>query len=321
MLNRHLALVLALVCACGAASAQTYPQKPIHWIIPFGAGGSPDVIARVLGASMSKELNQQIVVENRPGAGGVIGTSLVARAAPDGYTLVMGSGATHGIAPLTVPDITYDPVKSFQPVTLVAKVPNVIAVHSSLPVKTPAELADFLRKNHGYDFISGTAGLTTTHLAGELFAHKIGVKLTHIPHKSAGQGLTDLAAGRVKLGVYGYGLIKTHFEAGTLRPIAAMTLGRMAVQPSIPTVAETLIPGFEFSSWFGLMAPAGTPRAIVDRLHSVVKASSQSPEIGKQFEVQGIEMVGLDPAAFQAFIKVDIERWREALQASGVRKQ
>lgn len=301
------------------AGAQNYPNRPVRLIVPFGAGSTADIIARVIGSSLSKELAQQIVVENKPGAGGTIGGAEAARAAPDGYTLVLGTVASHGVGPLTMKDVPYDPVKSVQPITLIANVPSLIAVHQSLPIKNIAELVSFLKQNPSYNFTSAGPG-TTAHLAGESFSQKLGLNLVHVPYKTAGQAITDSISGQVKLIVYQLGSLKPHIDSGALRAIAAVSAHRIAALPNIPTVSETVIPGFDFAPWFGLMAPAGTPRPLVDRLHNIVHKTIESPEMKKQFDSQGMEPVGYGPDKFQEFMRADLQRWRDVIQATGLKQ-
>lgn len=317
---RAAATLIAITLGCTSAFAQTYPTKPIRLIVPFGAGSTADIIGRVLGASLTKDLGQQVVVENKPGAGGTIGGAEAARGAPDGYTLVIGTVASHGIGPLTMKDVSYDAVKNFQAITLIANVPNMIAVHPSVPAKTPAELVAFIKDNPGFTFTSAGPG-TTAHLAGEFFGERLGLKLTHIPYKAVGQAMTDVIGGQVKMIVYQLAGLKAHVDAGTVRPIAATSITRIPALPNLPTVAETVIPGFDFAPWFGFMAPAGTPRPIVDRLHALVVAAVQSPEMKKQFDAQGVEPVLKGPDEFQAFMRTDYDRWRAILEKAGMRPQ
>ena len=301
-----------------SASGQAYPSKPIRLVIPFGAGSTADIIGRLVGEGLSRDLGQQVVVDNKPGAGGTIGAADVARAAPDGYSLVLGTVASHGVGPLTMQNVTYDPVKHFQPITLIANVPSIIAVHASVPVQTLDELVAFLKANPGYHFTSAGPG-TTAHLAGESFAQKLGLKLEHVPYKAAGQAIADTVAGTVKMIVYQYASLKSHIEAGVLRPIAAVSAERIPALPNVPTVAEALVPGFDFSPWFGIMAPAGTPRHIVDTLHGAVLKAIESEGMKNQFRAQGMHPVGLGPDAFHDFMRRDLERWKDVIARSGLK--
>ncbi len=313
------AAALSAALAAGSASAQAYPSKPIRLVVPFGAGSTADIIARVIGARLASELGQQVGVDNKPGAGGTIGAAEVARAAPDGYTLVLGTVASHGVGPLTMQNVGYDPVKNFQAITLIANVPSIIAVHSSLPAKTPRELVDFLKANPDYYFTSAGPG-TTAHLAGESLAQKLGLKLVHVPYKAAGQAITDTVSGQVKMIVYQFASLKPHIDAGSLRAIAAVSLQRIPALPNVPTIAETLVPGFDFAPWFGIMAPAGTPRPIIDRLHGIVSKAIASHEMNKLLQSQGMEPVGMGPDRFQEFMRSDLERWKEIIAITGTKQ-
>ncbi len=312
-------LFLLLVFSCNAF-AQDYPSKPIRLVVPFGAGSTSDIIARTIGASLAKDFGQQVVIENKPGAGGTIGAADVARAAPDGYTLVLGTVASHGTGVLMMQNVNFDPVKDFQAITLVANAPSMIVVHPSVPVKTPQELVAWLKANPGTNFTSAGPG-TTAHLAGEFFAARTGVKMAHVPYKAVGQAITDVVAGQVKVMVYQLAGLKGHIDAGALRPIAAVSARRIAALPNLPTVSETLVPDFDFAPWFGIMAPAGTPRPVVQRLHQAIVKSMDTPLLKKQLDAQGLEAVGMEPDRFGAFVKSDLERWREVIKASGVKAQ
>jgi tripartite-type tricarboxylate transporter receptor subunit TctC len=312
------ALGLALA-ACGA-TAQSYPAKPIRLIVPFGAGSTADIIARQIGASVSKDLGQQVVVENKPGAGGTIGGAEAARAPADGHTLVLGTVASHGTGVLMMANVGYDPVKDFQAITLIANAPSILVVHNSVPVKTPAELVRYLKNNPGTNFTSAGPG-TTAHLAGESLAIKTETRLVHIPYKAVGQAISDTVGGQVKLMVYQVPALKPHIDSGALRAIAVVSEKRVAALPNVPTIAETIVPGFDFTAWFGIMAPAGTPRPIVQRLHAAILKGMEGPELKKQLDAQGLEAVGMGPDPFSEFMKVDIQRWREVIAASGVKAQ
>jgi tripartite-type tricarboxylate transporter receptor subunit TctC len=323
MSSRLLAGVVAtflLGLAPLVASAQAYPTKPIRLIVPFGAGSTADIIARTIGASLSKDLGQQVVVENKPGAGGTIGAAEAARTPADGHSLVLGTVASHVTGVLMMANVSFDPIRDFQAITLIANAPSMIVVHPSVPARTPAELVAYLKANPGTNFTSAGPG-TTAHLAGESFAAKTGVKMVHVPYKAVGQAITDVVSGQVKVMVYQLAGLKGHIDAGTLRPIAAVSAKRIAALPDLPTVAETLVPGFDFAPWFGMMAPAGTPRPIIERLHQSIVKSMGTPELKNQLSAQGLEAVGMEPDRFGEFMKTDLQRWREVIAASGVKTQ
>ena len=316
LIRALLALVVAL--APLAATAQQYPSKPIRLIVPFGPGSTADIIARQIGAALSRDLGQQVVVENKPGAGGTIGAAEAGRAPADGYTLVLGTVASHATGVLTMANVSFDPIRDFQPITLIANAPSMIVVHPSVPARTAAELVAYLKANPGTNFTSAGPG-TTAHLAGESFGAKTGVTLVHVPYKAVGQAIADTVGGQVKMMVYQLAGLKGHIDGGTLRPIAAVSAKRIAALPDLPTVAETLIPGFDFAPWFGMMAPANTPRPIVQRLHASILKAMETPELKKQLDGQGLEAVGMEPDRFGEFMKVDFQRWREVIGAAGVK--
>jgi tripartite-type tricarboxylate transporter receptor subunit TctC len=314
------ALAAVLLGASSGAAAQAYPTKPIRLIVPFGPGSTADIIARQMGAALAKDLSQQVVIENKPGAGGTIGAAEAARAAPDGHTLVLGTVASHGTGVLMMANVSFDPIRDFQAITLIANAPSMLVVHPSVPARSPAELVAFLKANPGTNFTSAGPG-TTAHLAGESFAAKTGVRMVHVPYKAVGQAIGDVIGGQVKVMVYQLAGLKGHIDGGALRPIAAVSAKRIAAMPNLPTVAETLVPGFDFAPWFGMMAPAGTPRAVIQRLHGAIVKAMETPEMKKQLDGQGLEAVGMDPDRFAEFMKADLQRWREVISASGVKAQ
>ena len=231
---------------------------------------------------------------------------------------MLGTVASQGTGFIMMQNVSFDPVRDFQPITLIANAPSMIVVHPSLPAKTPAELVAYLKANPGTSFTSAGPG-TTAHLAGESFAARAGVKMAHVPYKAVGQAITDVVAGQVKVMVYQLAGLKGHIDAGSLRPIAAVSAKRIAALPDVPTIAETIAPGFDFAPWFGIMAPAGTPQPVVQRLHQLIVKSLDTPELKKQLDAQGLEAVGMEPARFAEFMKADLQRWREVIAASGVK--
>jgi tripartite-type tricarboxylate transporter receptor subunit TctC len=310
--------VLALTAA--PAFAQAWPSKPIRLIVPFGAGSTADIVARTIGPTLTRDFGQQVTIENRPGAAGTIGGAEAARAAPDGHTLVLGTVASHGIGTIMMANVQFDPVKDFQPITLITNAPNLIAVHASLPVKTLADLVALAKKDPTLNYTSsGTA--TTTHLAGEAIWARNGVKVTHVPYKSAGQAITDFVGGHVPIMIYAIPALRPFIDSGKIRPIAVTSVRRVPSLNNVPTVAETMIAGFDSTAWFGIMAPAGTPRAIIDRLHKSILNAMETPELRQQFASQGLEPVGLGPDEFAAFMKADLQRWREVIAKTGVKAE
>lgn len=313
-------LAAGLALAMPAALGQAWPGKPIRLIVPFGAGSTADIIARLTGASLSKELGQAVAIENRPGAAGTIGGAEAARAAPDGHTLVLGTVASHGTGTLMMANVAYDPVRDFQAITLITNAPGLLAVHASLPARNLKELIALAGRNPDLNYTSsGTA--TTTHLSGEFLWARSNVKVTHVPYKAQGQAITDFVGGHIPIMIYQVPALRPFIDSGKIRPIAVTSAKRVSSLPAVPTVSEALIPGFDFSAWFGIMAPAGTPRPIVDRVHKIVLGAMETPELKQQFKTQGLEPVGMGPDEFQAFMKVDLARWREVIVKAGIKAQ
>lgn len=292
--GRGFLLLLLVACALAAppVAAQTWPNRPIRLVVAFPASGTTDIIARGVAAEISKSLGQQVYVDNRPGAGGNIGTDLVAKSPPDGYTIVMGTVGTHAINVSLYSKLPYDAVKDFAPVTLVASVPNVLEVNPSLPVKTVKELIAYAKANPGkLNFASSGSG-TSIHLSGELFKSITGVDMLHIPYKGSAPAITDLIGGQANLMFDNLPSSIGHIKAGQLRAIAVTTLTRSPALPDVPTIAESGVPGYEASSWFGVLAPAGTPKEIVARLHDEIVKALKTPVLRKYLQGQGAEPVG-----------------------------
>ena len=285
-------------------------------VVPFGAGSTADILARALSVSMARDLGQTIVIDNRPGAGGTIGAAEVARAAPDGYTLVLGTVASHGTGVVMMASVPFDPVRDFQAITLVTNAPSIIVVNRALPVSSLSELIDHTRRVGGLNFTSAGSG-TTTHLAGEQLAVLTGIRLTHVPYKAVGQAITDLVSGEIPMMIYQIPSVKPHIDAGSVRALATTSGRRIEAMPSLPTVAEIVHQTFDFNAWFGVMAPAGTARATIDRLHQTITAAMDSAEVRRQMTLQGLEASGLGPDAFQAFVRSELPRWRELVRRSG----
>src|SRR5438552_13835540 len=260
-LQRAALAALRTVCVSGA-SAQTYPTRPIRLVVPFPAGGTTDILAREVGQRLSMTLGQPVVIDNRPGAAGNIGADLVAKSAPDGYTLLMGTVGTHAINASLYAKMPYDHVKDFAPIILVAGVPNVLVVNPSLPVNSVQELIAYAKANPGkLNFASSGPG-TSIHLSGELFKVMAGVQMTHVPYKGSAPALQDLLGGQVQLMFDNLPPSLPHIKAGKLRALAVTSVARSPALPDVPTIAESGLPGFEASSWFGILVPAGTPSAI-----------------------------------------------------------
>lgn len=314
-----LALIGMLTAVATPLQAQDkWPTRPITWVVPFAPGGSTDIVARTVGQEMSKSLGQTVVVENRPGAAGGVGAAYVARAKPDGYTLFGGTISTHAINPSLYKNLSYDPVKDFAPVSLIAYVPNVLMVDAKLPIHTVQELIDYAKKQPGKLSFASSGSGTSTHLAGELFADTIKVPMTHVPYKGSPQALQDVVAGFVPFLFDQLTAGEAMIKAGRLRALAVTSPKRSSLAPNVPTMAEAGLPGFEMVSWQALYAPHGTPPDIVQRLNAEVVRALQQPEVRKKMTEQlGMEVVGSSSAELTAFMDKEIPRWAELVKKSG----
>jgi len=313
-------LTLAAVGASPAVHAQAvYPSKPVRLVVPFPAGGTTDILARAAAQKLSEAWGQQVIVDNRPGAAGNIGSELVAKSAPDGYTLLMGTVGTHAINSSLYAKMPYDHVKDFTPVILVAGVPNVLVVTPDLPVKTVAELIAYGKANPGkLNFASSGSG-TSIHLSGELFKVLTGVQMTHVPYKGSAPALTDLMGGQVQLMFDNLPSSLALIKGGKLRAIAVTSLNRAPALPDVPTVAESGVPGFEASSWFGILAPAGTPHDVVTKINGDVTKWLASPEAKEKLLAQGANAAGGTPEDFAKHIQAETAKWARVVKESGAK--
>lgn len=320
-MKRRLALCCLAAAFTGHAAAQTsdWPTaRPITYVVPFTAGGSTDVVGRTIAEKLQQALGQTVIVENKPGQGGGIGASFVAKAPADGYTLFGGTISTHAINPSLYRNLAYDPVKDFEPVALVAYLPNVLLVDPNLGVNSVAELIALLKKDpRKRTFASSGAG-TSTHLAGEMFADLIGVPLTHIPYKGTPPAMVDVSSGQVSFMFDQMTAAVPLLQAGKLKLLAVTTARRIALAPQAPTMVEAGVPGFEMSSWQAIYAPKGTPRPIVERLHAEIAKALKQPEVQAKLQGQlGMELVGGTPAELAALMGKEIPRWATLVKKSG----
>ena len=316
-----LALIAALSAIVPPAAAQVpaYPTKPIRIVVPFPPGGATDILAREVAQKLNEAWGQQVIVDNRPGAGGNIGSELVAKAAPDGYTLEMGTVGTHAINASLYAKMPYDNVKDFVPIILVAGVPNVLEVNPSLPVNSVAELIAYAKANPGKLNFASSGNGTSIHLSGELFKAMAGVEMTHVPYKGSAPALQDLIAGQVQLMFDNLPPSLPQIKAGKLRALAVTSSVRAPALPDVPTVAEAGLPGFEASSWFGLLAPAGTPPAIVAKINAEVAKWLATPEAKENLSKQGANAAGGTPEDFASHIAAETAKWAKVVKASGAK--
>ncbi len=311
-------LAAAAMLLAASAQAQTYPNRPLRIIVPAAAGGTIDILARVFSVRLSAGLGQPVVVENRAGAGTNIGMEAVARSAPDGYTFLMG-GVTIATNPALYAKLAFDPAKDLVPVSLVVSSGNVLAVNPELPVNSVKELLEYARAHPGeLNFGSPSSG-STPHLAGELFSALTGVKMVHVPYKGAAAGLNDLIAGRVQLSFDNIPPAIPHVRGGKLRALAVTSARRSALLPEIPTMIEAGIAGFDVSAWFGLLAPAGTPREAIQRVQAETAKALQAGELRERLNQLGFDVVGGTPEAFAELIRGETLRWSRIIRDSGAR--
>jgi tripartite-type tricarboxylate transporter receptor subunit TctC len=304
------------------ANAQpAYPVKPIRLVVPFAPGGSTDTIARLIGQKLDEALGQQVIIDNRPGAGGNLGVDYVAKSAPDGYTLIFGHVGTFGFGPSLYAKLPYDPIRDFAPVALFAMVPNMLVVHPSLPANSVKELVALARARPGQLNYGSSGNGSASHLATEYFKLLSKTDITAIPYKGTGPLVTDLIAGQTSLTITGVPPLYPHVQSGRLRALAVGSVKRLPLLPSLPTIAEAGVPDYESSTWFGPLAPAKTPREIIVRLNVELMKMLQRPDVRARFAAEGIEALGSTPEEFGTYIKSEIERWSRVIKAAGVRSE
>ena len=321
----HRALLRALVAASAllaalpalAQTAAPWPSKPIRYIVPFAPGGTTDILARVVGEKLGAALGQTIVIENKAGQGGSAGSTELARAAPDGYTIGGGTISSHAINASLYDKLPYDPVTSFEPITLYATQPNMLLVHPSVPANNVRELIALLKANpEKYSYGSAGNG-TSQHISGELFKTMAGVRMQHIPYRGSGQMLPELLGGTLPVAFDNIASAIPHMKAGKLRALAVTTAARSGVAPEVPTLAEEGLAGYELSSWQAVFAPAGTPKAVVDRLYAEINRILKMPDVNKRLSELGLDLSGMPPAELAALVKADVLRLGKVVKDSG----
>jgi tripartite-type tricarboxylate transporter receptor subunit TctC len=313
-------LPAALRAADGAwAQAPKYPTKPIRLLVTLGPGSAGDNLSRLMADGLSRSLGQQVVVDNRPGAGGNVAAELAARAAPDGYTLFITTISTHGINPTLYGKLNFDPIKDFAPIILLATNPNMLVVHPSMPVKNVKDLIALARKRPGEITFSSAGSGTSQHMAGELFAMMSGTKLVHVPYKSTPASATAVLSGETMIAFASVPVVLESVKAGRLRSLGVTSAKRMAAVPEMATLAETGLPGFDVGGWFGFSATGGTPEPIVAQLNGEFRKAIAEPGVRQKLMAQGMDLTESSPAEFSTFIRSEIERWRKVVQATGAK--
>ncbi len=314
-------IAAATLCACACvAVAQAFPTKPIRFIVPFPPGGGNDTMARAFGQKMTEGFTQQVVIDNRAGAGGNIGAETAARALPDGYTLFLGGVGSHGINP-GLQKVPYDPIADFAPISLIASAPLVIVVPLSLPAKTVGDLIQLARAKPGALNYASSGNGTIAHLSAELLNSMAKIKLEHVPYKGTGPALTDLLGGRVQVMFNSAVSIMPQVRAGKLRAIAMTAAKRSPAMPDVPTVAESGVPGYEAASWYGVLAPAKTPRSIIMKLNGEIVRIAQLPDVRERLAADGADPIGSSPEAFAAHIKRELARWARVIEEAHIPRQ
>jgi tripartite-type tricarboxylate transporter receptor subunit TctC len=316
-----LGLGLAAAAVGPAALAQGFPDRPITMVVPFAAGGSTDVVARIIAQKMSEDLGQQVIVQNVAGAGGNLGADNVARADPDGYTILMGTVATHALNPLILKSTPYDPEKDFSPVSLLVVVPNVLVVNPELPVKTVQELVALLKAEPDKYAYASSGNGTPLHLSGELFKSMAGVSMQHIPYKGSGPALNDVIGNQVPIMFDNLPSSSGHIKAGTLRALAVTTAERAPSFPDLPTVAESGIPGYETYTWNALFAPANTPHDVVMRLNASANKAMTDPAVIQRMKEFSATIVGSTPEELGAHVKAELAKWGPVVKGANIQME
>jgi len=305
----------------GAASAQDYPKQPIRLIVPFAPGGGNDTVARAIAQSAGASLGQPMVVDNRAGAGGILGAELAAKSAPDGYTLFLGGVGSHAVNPNLHARLPYDPVKDFAPITLIASAPSVLVVHPSLPARTLAEFTALAKASPGRINYASNGNGSSAQLAAVLYESMAGVRMVHVPYKGLAPALVDLLGGEVQAMFSSVVAIVPNIKAGRLRALAVTGKRRAAALPEVPTLDESGVPGYEAGSWYGILAPAGTPQAIVAKLREAIVHALARPEVRERLASEGAEVIGSTPEAFAAHITAELARMGKLIRDAGIRME
>ena len=312
------AIAAATVCGSAHAQATNYPTKPVTIVVPFSPGGATDIMSRTLAERLKNRLGHPVIVENKPGAGTMIASEYVAKAAPDGHTVLLAASSL-GIAPSLYAKVNYDPVKDFTPISLVASVVHVLSVHPSVPAKNVAELVTWVKANPTKANYGSVGAGTSTHLESELFNTMAGVKMEHVPYKGSAPALLDLVSGNINVMFDAYASSKPFIADNRIRLLAVTTAQRSKLLPNVPTVAESGLPGYEAMPWLGFVAPAGTPAPVVNKFHAELMEVLKEPAVQEKFQSLGLDIIGNKPAEFSEFIKKDIVKWAKVVKDSGAK--
>jgi tripartite-type tricarboxylate transporter receptor subunit TctC len=312
------AVLLAAALACAPAAAQPYPDRPLRFIVAFSAGGAADLLARTISQKLSERWNHQVVVDNRAGAGGIIGMQIAAKSPADGYTLLMGSSSNLAIGPALWTDPGFDPITSYAAVTDVANVPIIMVVHPSVPAKNIAELIQYAKTRPGQLSYASSGAGATPHISGELFRRSAGIELVHVPYKGGGEAVAAVLGGHVNMSFGAVSTALPHMKAGKLRGLGVTSPKRLASAPDVPAIAEA-IPGYEVVQWFGVMVPAGTPKPIIAKLNSEIRAIVALPDVRERYAAQGVEAQSSSAEAFGAYVRTEVVRWKKLLKEMDIR--
>jgi tripartite-type tricarboxylate transporter receptor subunit TctC len=316
---RTLLAAMVAVCVATAAHAQSYPSKPITLVVPFPAGSTTDLVGRILQDELAKAVGQPVIIENRGGAGGGVGTEAVARSAPDGYSLLMGTIGTHSINPAVYAKINYDPIKDFEPVIQFGTAPNVLVVHPDLPIKSVGDLIAYIKANPGKVNYGSSGNGTSNHLSGAMFVARNGLQATHIPYKGGAQAITDLLRGEIQFMFYHYLPLLGHIQDGKLRAIANTNATRIDALSDVPVMKEAGMDDFVVSAWFGVWAPAKTPKEVVTKLNETILKIINSPQVKKSLMAQGIDPVAGSPDDLRKLNQAELARWSKAVEQAGAK--
>lgn len=312
------AAVLALALHPATVQAQSYPEKPVRLVVAFPSGGAADLVARQIAQRLTEQWRQQVIVDNRSGAGGVIGTEIAARGAPDGYTVLFGSSSTFATGPVLQKNLSYHPQRDFSPITLTTLIPNIIVAHGAVPVRSVKELIDYAKSRPKQLSYASNGNATASHIAGELLRHRAGFEWIHVPYKGAGPAITDVVGGHVQFLIGAISTSLPHMRAGKIRGIAVTGLQRSSAIPEVPTVAESGFPGFEVIQWFGLLAPAKTPVPIIQRWHAAVVEMHRDAVFADQLKSRGLEPSTNTPKEFASFIQREQALWTKVFKEVGI---